>query len=63
MMMFFASISCASPSFGLIETFPGAVMVPRPAKVVTLFSFINRAHAAGERLHDLIFARQHGGQV
>ena len=30
MMMCFASISCASPSAGLIETFPGAVIVPIP---------------------------------
>ena len=41
MTTFFVSISCESPSFGLIETRPGALTVPKPWNVVTLFPFIN----------------------
>src|SRR5437588_3971860 len=39
--MFFASISCVWPLEDLIETFPGAVIVPKPSMTVTLFVFIS----------------------
>ena len=41
MTIFFVSISCVSPWDDLTETFPGAVIVPRPSRTVTLFVFIN----------------------
>jgi hypothetical protein len=41
MTMFLVSISCVSPLDDLIETFPGALIVPRPSKTVTLFVFIS----------------------
>ena len=41
MMMFLVSISCVFPSEDLTETFPGAVIVPKPSKVVTLLVFIS----------------------
>ena len=39
--MFFVSISCVSLFEDLIETFPGAVIVPSPSNVVTLFVFMS----------------------
>ena len=39
--MFFVSISCVWPFDDLTETFPGAVIIPRPSNVVTLFVFIS----------------------
>ena len=41
MTMFFVSSSCVWPFDNLTETFPGAVIVPSPSNVVTLFVFIN----------------------
>ena len=39
--IFFVSTSCVSPLDDLIETFPGALIVPRPSITVTLFVFIS----------------------
>ena len=39
--MFLVSISCVSPFDDLIEILPGAVMVPNPSNVVTLFVFMS----------------------
>ena len=41
MTIFLVSISCVSPLEDLIETFPGAMIVPVPSNVVTLFVFIS----------------------
>ena len=41
MTIFFVSISCVWPLEDLIETFPGAVIVPSPSSTVTLFVFIS----------------------
>ena len=41
MTIFFVSISCCSPLDDLTETLPGAVIVPNPSNVVTLFVFMS----------------------
>ena len=59
MTIFFVSTSCVSPLDDLIETFPGALIVPRPSNTVTLFVFISERTPLLNVFTTLFFALLH----